>query len=399
MISIDGKLREHRSGALMGLLRRMLMLSWLLSGLSLLAACAVVPRPSSTPGPVQRPAEAVPQANALPSDTDRHRIALLVPMTGPSAPIGQAIANATTMALLDTNSKNLRITTYDTAGGAGAAANKAISDGNALILGPLTSEEVTTVATVARPAHIPMITFSNDAAVAARDVFVFGQVPGQSVARVIGYARAHGITAVGAIIPSGLYGQRVGAALASAARQNNIRLTDVETYERTNTSVGSAIRRVKAKGQVDAILIADGARISALAAPFAPGVRLLGTELWAGEGAIMHSAALHGAWFAAISDRRFGQFETSYRNRFAASPPRIATLGYDAVLLTLNVARSWRGNTVFPTAKLFDPQGFIGLDGVFRFNEFGIAERAMEVREVGTGTFVTISPAPAHFTP
>ena len=364
--------------------------------LALLAACAVVPKPKPQP-PVQKPVEVAPQANVLPSDSDRHRVALLVPISGTYATIGQAIANATTKALLDTNAQNLRITTYDTASGAGPAAAKAIADGNKLILGPLNAEDVTAVAVVARPAHVPMITFCNDADVAARDVFVFGQVPRQSVARVIGYARAHGVTSVGAIIPAGVYGQRVVAGLSGAARMSNVRVVDIETYERTNTSVGSAIRRVKAKGQVDAILIADGARIALLAAPFASGVRLLGTELWAGESAITQSKPLQGAWFATVADDHFGQFERSYKSRFGTSPPRIATLGYDAVLLTLNVARGWKDASVFPTGKLYDPQGFLGIDGVFRFNEFGIAERAMEVREVGSGTFVTVSPAPAHF--
>ncbi|WP_245584524.1 penicillin-binding protein activator [Novosphingobium acidiphilum] len=376
-----------------GLIRRAVMAGFL----ALLAGCAVVPKPKPAP-PAPRPVEVAPQANVLPTDADRHRIALLVPMTGAYANVGQAIANATTKALLDTNAKNLRITTYDTANGAGPAAAKAIGDGNKLILGPLNAEDVTAVVAVARPAHVPMITFSSDAGVAARDVFVFGQVPGQSVARVIAYARAHGITAIGAIIPAGAYGQRVAAGLSNAARAGNMRLTDIETYERTNTSVVSAIRRVKAKGQVDAILIADGARIATYAAPSANGVRLLGTELWAGESAIAQSKALRGGWFATVSDDRFGTFERSYFSRFGSHPPRVATLGYDAVLLTLNVARGWKDGTLFPTAKLYDRDGFIGIDGVFRFNEFGIAERALEVREVGTGTFVKVSPAPEHFT-
>ncbi|KUR77228.1 ABC transporter substrate-binding protein [Novosphingobium sp. FSW06-99] len=364
--------------------------------MALLSACAVVPKPAPV-APVQKPVEAAPMANVLPSDGDRHRVALLVPMTGSNATVGQAIANATTKALLDTNAQNLRITTYDTANGAGPAAARAIADGNKLILGPLNAEDVTAVVSVARPAHVPMITFSNDADVAARDVFVFGEVPGQSVARVIAYARAHGVTAIGAIIPTGTYGQRVASGLAAAARANSVRVTDVELYERTNTSAGSAIRRVKAKGQVDAILIADNARIATYAAPFANGVRLLGTELWAGDPAIAKSKALDGAWFATVSDTRFGLFERSYRSRFGSSPPPIATLGYDAVLLTLNVARGWKDAALFPTAKLYDPQGFIGIDGVFRFNEFGIAERALEVREVHGGTFVKVSAAPEHF--
>ena len=58
----------------------------------------------------------------LPTDTARHRIALLVPLSGENAAVGRSIANATTMALLDTNAENLRITTYDTATGAGSAA-------------------------------------------------------------------------------------------------------------------------------------------------------------------------------------------------------------------------------------------------------------------------------------
>jgi hypothetical protein len=69
------------------------------------------------------------------------------------------------------------------------------------------------------------------------------------------------------------------------------------------------------------------------------------------------------------------------------------------VLLTLNVARGWKPGTLFPTAKLYGRDGFIGLDGVFRFEANGVAERAMEVREVDAGTFLTASPAPAKFNP
>lgn len=245
---------------------------------ALLAGCAVIPKPGgqATPPP---PRETGPQDNVLPSDSGRHRVALLVPLSGPNAAVGQAIANATTMALLDTNAQSLRITTYDTGTGAGAAASKAVLDGNRLILGPLTSDDVQAVAAVARPAKLPMITYSNDIAAADRDVFLLGQVPGQSIARVIGYAKSQGIKTVGAIVPGGVYGQRVGAALTDAARANGLTLTAIEAYDRGNTSAASAVRRVRAKGAVDALVIADGARIALQAAPFAKGMRLIGTEL------------------------------------------------------------------------------------------------------------------------
>ena len=80
----------------------------------------------------------------LPTDTARHRVALLVPLSGENAAVGRSIANATTMALLDTNAENLRITTYDTAHRRRQRRRAARSrDGNKLILGPLVREDVT----------------------------------------------------------------------------------------------------------------------------------------------------------------------------------------------------------------------------------------------------------------
>ena len=82
-----------------------------------LAACSVVPKGTATaPPPV-----AEPSPDLLPTDSQRHRVALLVPTSGANAAVGQSIANAATMALLDTNATNLRVTTYDTATNPGDA--------------------------------------------------------------------------------------------------------------------------------------------------------------------------------------------------------------------------------------------------------------------------------------
>ncbi len=57
------------------------------------------------------------------------------------------------------------------------------------------------------------------------------------------------------------------------------------------------------------------------------------------------------------------------------------------MLLTLRVARDWQPGRAFPTGQLLAvPGGFLGIDGPFRFGGTGVAERAMEVRQVGNGT-------------
>ncbi|TIX50091.1 penicillin-binding protein activator [Alteraurantiacibacter aquimixticola] len=368
-----------------------------------LAACQVIPGGEGGPvtGPVTGPVE-VPDDTVLPQDAGRHRIALLVPLSGANGQVGQSIANATTMALLDTNAENIRITTYDTSNGAGTAASRAVQDGNALILGPLIREDVSAVLAQARPADVPLITFSNDTGVAARDVFVMGHVPEQSIERTVRFAIDQGARRFAVLVPNGEYGQRAAAALQRAVDANGATLVDAETYDRGNTSIVSAATRLNGRGGFDTVLIADGARLAAMAAGELKEAgealpSIIGPELWSGETTLTRADAMEGAWFSAVSDGRYRQFANSYESRFGAQPYRIATLGYDAVLLTLRIARNWDPGEDFPIRQLADEGGFLGLDGAFRFRSDGVGERAFEVREVGDGDVRVVDAAPSQF--
>ena len=374
---------------------------------ALLGGCQIIPKvPSSAPPPpeasVNTPAPE-PSATALPAgDTERHRVALLVPVSGANGNVGKSIANATMMAILDTNADNLRITTYDTSTGARDAARRAVNDGNTLILGPLLAENVPQVLAEARPAEVPLISFSNDTSVAGPDVFVMGHLPAQSIKRSVDYARSRGARNFSILAPDGEYGRRAEASLAAALRDSGGGLVSTERYSRSNTSVISAAQRLRQAGGYDAVILADSARISEQAAgvlkPSGQGTaQLIGTELWSGESSVTRSGALRGAIFSSVSDARFKRFSESYQNRFGGQPFRIATLGYDAVLLTLRVAQDWRVGRTFPVRELRDSGGFLGLDGAFRFERNGEVERAMEVRQVRDGSVVILDPAPERF--
>jgi ABC-type branched-subunit amino acid transport system substrate-binding protein len=368
---------------------------------ALLAGCKAVPHPQTGARPGPGPNES-PSAGVLPTDAQRHRVALLLPLSGPNGAVGQSIANATTMALLDTNAQNLRITTYDTsASGAGTAAGRAIADGNMLILGPLMSEDIPAVVATARAARVPVVSYSNDESRASRDVFIMGNLPGTSVARTVSYARSLGLGRFAALVPAGEYGQRASAAFTSTVRAQGGTVVAMEPYDRSAASVTGAAQRLRTKGGYEAVLIADGGRISAAAAPVLraqeANPQILGTELWSGESVVGLTPAMRGALYSAVADTRFRQFADSYRTRFGGQPYRISTLGYDSVLLTLRVARDWKPGSVFPTAKLYDRGGFLGLDGAFRFGSNGAIERALEVRKVRAGGVDVVSPAPARF--
>lgn len=366
-----------------------------------LAGCQVVPKGAgpAAPPPPERPTETVVDPG-LPIDTDRHRVALLVPQTGANADVGNAIANATMLALIDTRNERVRITTYDTALGAAAAARQAVADGNKLILGPLLSEDAAAVAPVARAAGVPVLSFSNDSGVAGNGTFIMGFAPGQSVERVVGHARAKGLRRFGALVPKSVYGERAAAAFRDAVTGSGGTLVAVESYDRSATAMSGAARRLASMAPMDAVLIADSGGNAVRAVPIVnpDGTRqMLGTELWNTDAALASNPVMRGAWFASVSDGLYGQLATKYRSRFGKQSYRLASLGYDAVLLTVRVARDWKPGTSFPTSRLLAPDGFGGIDGIFRFNQRGVAVRALEVSEIGAGGFRVVDPAPTKW--
>ena len=400
----------------------------------LASACVQQPRRPvavAPPPPAQtRPVEA-PRPVPLPQ-AEQNRVALLVPMTGANAAVGQSIANAANMALLEAGERRVNLRVYDTAGGAAAAANRALAEGAGLFLGPLLAPDVRAVAPIAAARGVPVLSFSNDTSLAGGDVFVMGFQPSPSVARVVEYARSRGIDRFAALVPAGVYGQRASTAFVRAVEAAGGRPVAVVSYTREPAKLLAALRQVTAydarskaaaksavvrpDGSVapvtariapvafQALLVADSGRVAAQILPplaqygAAPGSFLmLGTELWNNEPGLAQVRGLKGALFAAVSDERFKGLTTRYRARYGAMPSRLASFGYDSALLVNSLAGGWAIGTPFPKAALTNPQGFSGIDGVFRFSPGGIAERGLAVQQVGSGTIVTVSPAPRTF--
>tara|TARA_R110001592_G_scaffold138551_1_gene357918 strand:- start:694 stop:1122 length:429 start_codon:yes stop_codon:yes gene_type:complete len=125
--------------------------------------------------------------------------------------------------------------------------------------------------------------------------------------------------------------------------------------------------------------------------------KILGTDLWNTSSNLAGAPSIRGAWFASVSDSLYKQYADKYRARYGTAPFRLSSLGYDSVLLTVKVARDWKVGSPFPINKLTDKGGFIGLDGVFRFKADGVSERALEVQEIRSGSFVVVDPAPKGF--
>lgn len=384
-------------------MKRVTRIAFAASALMVAACQSIVPRGPTPTAPTAPTRPTGPEVSeGLPTDAQRHRVALLVPMSGPNAGVGQSIANATTLALLDTKTDRVRITTYDTAMGAAAAVNKALSEGNRLILGPLLAEDARIVGPIAARANVPVISFSNDTSAAGSGVYIMGYNPAQSIERVVGYAKERGLSQFAALVPRGTYGERAGTSLLRAVEQAGGTVVSLQTFDRSPQSITAAVKKLQASSSYDALLIADSGRVALQIAPVVrknggASARLLGTELWNTDNALAASPVLRGAWFASVSDGLYRQLATKYRARYGSAPFRLSSLGYDAVLLTVRIAQDWKPGSPFPAARLRDAGGFAGIDGAFRFGRTNIAERALEVNEVGAGSLSIVDAAPRSF--
>ncbi|MBT4721293.1 MAG: ABC transporter substrate-binding protein, partial [Rhodospirillaceae bacterium] len=131
-----------------------------------------------------------------PQQSDVPRVAILLPLSGPHAAIGQTLLNAAQLALFHFADKRFELLPQDTRGtaaGAADAAALAIGDGASLILGPLFATSVEAIAPAARAAGVTVIAFSNDRRVVGSRVFTMGFLPGEQVDRVVRYAYRKGL--------------------------------------------------------------------------------------------------------------------------------------------------------------------------------------------------------------
>ncbi|HUF86882.1 MAG TPA: penicillin-binding protein activator [Thermohalobaculum sp.] len=378
-----------------------------------LAACTPSPRPGSLPQtsvPENRPQPAQPPGGPGAADVHgRVNVALLVPLSGAEAgavDAGNAIANAARMAATDLGDPALELSVHDTGGtpeGARAAAQTAVGEGAALILGPLFGPNTGAVGEVALRAGVQVISFSNDSSVAGGPVFVSGFLPEAEAARVVGFAAARGHDRLAVFYPDTGYGH---AALRGAERA--ARVVAASGYPRSFQGIqdasGSFAGAARAAG-ANAVLLPDSGQGLRSAAAFLDyggldpaRVRFLGLGQWHNEGTLQE-ATLRGGWFAAPDPERFETFARLYSARHGARPPQVAVLGYDAVQAAgqlLTEARQAGSRNPFGRAELTRAQGFRGALGPFRFDADGSSHRAMAILEVGEGGFAVIDPAPSR---
>lgn len=378
--------------------RKALTLFTVLLAALVLAACEPVTAPS-TGGPDFGIGAPVP-------------VALLVP--GGSGEAGdeflaRSLQNAARLAISDLGSVKIDLRVYNTAGQpeqAKAMAIKAVDEGAAIILGPVYAQEANAVGLAVAGRGVNVLSFSNNTDIAGGNVFVLGQTFDNTAARLGSYAVRNGITRVMIIHDQTPAGEIGSAAIQRGMGSAGGMVAAVGAYEFSQNGVIQAVSGLvataKSSGAQAVFLTADSAGALPLVSQLLkenglnPEVmRFIGLTRWDIPQATLALPGIQGGWFALPDPGLFQQYLDRYQAAYGEAPHPNASLAYDGIAAIGALAK--QGTDGFSASALTQPNGFAGVNGVFRLRADGTNERGLAVAQVLDGKVVVIDPAPRAF--
>ncbi len=343
------------------------------------------------------------------SKSNKVSMALMVPMTGANAAIGNSIANASKMAIADAKKSDINLDIIDT-GSDNSISQESInyikSKKPKIIIGPLFSAH-TQEASISLP-DATIISFSNDSSIKrSGNTYLAGLMPEQQINKITDYACARGYCNIYSILPKNKYGDVVRKALESNL-DSNYAIKSIMYYdsiESMETAAQEILNMVSPKAfdlsdlsnvhesEKSAILIPEGGKnlisimsyIAKHKGDDMKNVKFIGTSQW-DEDAISSISDLNGAWISSPANSSLKSFKERYRSSYEEFPPDIAALGYDITKLITN---SIQDSNDF-SSEINQPSGFTGFTGTFRFLNNGENQRDMSIYQVINGKLVSI---------
>lgn len=378
-------------------------------------------------------------------DGTTHNVAVLLPMSGPNAAVGNTIRASIETAVLQRAPSNISFTFYDTAKNATTVMTDAISTSPDVIIGPVFAGNARILREI-KPETTPALSFTSDATAVGRGVMTMALMPTNSIEAIIKEMQTDNVKKFIMLAPNTESGRLMAGTAKSAAEMYNIGLSglfyytpdDSESIKNTtiratmNTARTAAntrareiladiltketltaieksnlniqlerISRTDTLGAIpyDGVLFLGDADDTTKLASFmryygvaAGDAKMYGTALWDGTN-IVNDITMSGAKYAALPPVN-ENFTQIYEQVSGVPASRLATFGYDAANMAMGMINSNKSDAAY----LLDPSGYMGTDGLMRLKPTGESERALRIVELdGSGTPREIRAAATNF--
>ena len=339
------------------------------------------------------------------------RIAVLLPFNSTNADVqrqSRGIYNAIQMALFQVGARDVVLMPRDATSAdpqvIQGIAEDAVKDGAVAIIGPVFAQQVPAVAAKAAEVNAPVLAFSTDVSAFGQGAYLMSLTPNSEVERIVDWAVKDGVTRFAMLGPDNANGRNIEQALRQEVAERGGQVVSVEYYTPGNASPQEQARRTARVIEAEnrsypnkvAVLIPEagvqlrsvGSLLRAIANVTPREVRFIGTGQW-NDADIWREPSLYGGAFPAPNPTELQDFEKRYQAIYGEAAPRLASFGYDAGALAATLAANER----LDAAMIQRPQGWSGVNGLFRFNPDGSVERALAIMQLqNQGGVKIISP-------
>ncbi len=351
------------------------------------------------------------------------RAAMMLPLSGRNASMGESFRNAGMMALYEHPDSPLELMFFDTKGTASGiteAWEEAERQNPDIIIGPIFADELK--ALKKESPDVPIISFTSDNSLMEPGVYTMGVLISDQVNRLVQFMCASGQARVAVLSPENKTGElALNTLMESVNRCPGMMVSKVSIYNPKTINFDPAVLRIVPKPidpkkkdlteeeqillntpiqdrlDFDALLIFDdGVRLRQVVSLLSyydvtPAVvPFYGLTPWQS----VRDRNLSGAFFPGITGVRADKFSSRYNSLFGYKPNRLSSLSYDAVSLVAVLAE----RRALAQSNLTLEAGYNGVDGRFRLNEDGTNERLLEIFQIQPNRIPqTVSPAPMEF--
>ena len=313
-----------------------------------------------------------------PAATADAQVAMLLPLSGKRAALGQQMAKAVWLVEDFSGSSNGKTTVLDageTPQAAAQAARDAVARGANVIVGPVFRNQ--TPAVVEAAGSIPVMSLSNDTTLAATGAWVFGVTPAQSVDTVLRYAKGTGADRIAVLETGGALGRRASQAFQSGARQARVTALPAIPATTRPEDIRTALQQAGGGSMPDIVYVPETGKtaLGQAEAAVRTGVTTIGSLQWSGLDQAQ-LGRLDKACFTGPDPIRFDRLSSLFRAQLEEEMGVIAALAVDAV----GLAQSVGGGQALNARKSYP-----GLLGDTRFDRDKTCKRTLAILRIDDG--------------
>ncbi len=340
--------------------------------------------------------------------TDRKtKIGLLLPVGSKNRDLsylGKSLRDAALLAEEDLDDSSLEMKTYDTLGKSKEgliAFNLALEEKNDIVIGPFVPIIAKAISNNFPFNNLKVITLSNDPSINGTNFLLLGDTITNRANNLIKFAINNNKYRFALINPTKNHSNEVTKILINKINMNRGIVTFSIHYSEDISEISDKAQTIKQKlksTDTDVIIFTGipDQRMTHLAAELADitksktesGIQIMGLSSWNNSTSILSEPAFQNAWFT-MPDYRFRKFyENKFIKRFGYKPHPKSNLTYDAIAALGVLEKNKKNRNINHSNKfdgLFNSGGFIGIDGIFRFNYDRIAEKELSVVQITNG--------------